>query len=445
MKLPVPAPDWLTLFRQNSGDNIVHLLSYQVGAEPGGRYEHWDHLRHLTPPAGLTSEKWWLAIKMARHAVRTKLPLQDKAGQRFGIANSDSVQRRLFMVARDAAGALRGADNVPSETARETYLMRSLMEEAMTSSQLEGAATTTPVAKDMLRTGRPPRDYGERMIVNNYRTMQQLKQWTDAPLTPKTVFEIHRMLTDETLEKPDAGGRFRTQEEDIVVEDEIGTLLHRPPPASELPQRLQALCDFANQSDKDEPFVHPVVRAILIHFMIGYDHPFVDGNGRTARALFYWSMLRSGFWMTEYLSISSILKQAPSQYTRSYLYTESDDADATYFVSHQLDVLLKAIDGVHGYIARKQESQRQAQALLKPGSRLARLLNHRQRAVLLNALKHPEKHFTIAIHQRTHDIGYATARADLLGLVETRLMQQHKQGKAHVFTAVTNLGKKLGS
>lgn len=313
----------------------------------------------------------------------------------------------------------------------------------MTSAQLEGAATTTQVAKEMLRSGRAPRDYGERMIVNNYRTMQELRRWLDRPLTPDTVFEIHRMLTDGTLDDPGAAGRFRTAQENIVIEDETGCVLHIPPPAAELPARMQALCDFANQRDDDEHFIHPVVRAVVIHFQIGYDHPFVDGNGRTARALFYWSMLRSGFWMTEYFSISSILKQAPAQYSRSYLHTESDDGDVTYFLSHQLDVLLKAIDGVHGYMARKQRVQNEAESLLKPGSRLARLLNHRQRAVLLNALKHPGKHFTIAVHQQTRDIAYDTARSDLLGLVSAKLMQQYKQGKTLLFVARPDLPDKL--
>jgi Fic family protein len=147
--------------------------------------------------------------------------------------------------------------------------------------------------------------------------------------------------------------------------------------------------------------------------------------------------------MAEYLSISRILKKAPAQYVRSYLYTETDTNDTTYFVSHQLDVLLEAIDGVHGYIARKQREQADAAALLKPGSRLARQLNHRQRALLLNALKNPEKPFTIEVHRRTHDTSYQTARADLISLVEAGLMEQHRQGKAFVFTALPDLDKKL--
>ncbi len=442
MKLPVSPPPWFELLQRHAGQ-FQAILSQGMRAEVKGVYEHWDHLRHLTPPEGVDVEQWWLGIKLARQSLRKRLPLQDKSGANFHVCPSDGIQRRLFQVARDAAGALQATDALPSSAMQERYLVRSLMEEAMTSSQLEGAATTTQVAKDMLRSGRAPRDYGERMIVNNFQAMRELKRWLGEPLTPDTVFEIHRMLTDGTLQDPGAAGRFRTAEENIVVEDETGNTLHVPPPASELPQRLQALCDFANQGDEGDYFIHPVVRAIVIHFMIGYDHPFVDGNGRTARALFYWSMLRAGFWMTEYFSISSILKKAPAQYTRAYLFTESDDGDVSYFVAHQLDVLLKAIDGVHAYIARKQRAQAEAETLLKPGSKLARRLNHRQRALLLNALKNPGKAYTIGVHQRTHDIVYDTARSDMVGLVEAKLMHRHKQGKAHVFVATPDLAEKL--
>ncbi|WP_449429491.1 Fic family protein [Rhodanobacter umsongensis] len=442
MKLPVTPPPWTKLFNDHAGD-LGRVISLHLGPEVRGRYEHWDHLRHLTPPDELTVEQWWLGIKLARSSLQRVLPMQDKLRNPFTVVLSDSIQRKLFLVARDAAGALRGQDSAQSDSMRERYLVRSLMEEAMTSSQLEGAATTTQVAKDMLRSGRQPRDYGERMIYNNYVAMRELKEWRQRPLTPDAIFEMHRMLTDGTLQDAECAGRLRRKGEDIVVEDETGNVLHVPPLAKELPARIQTLCDFANQADDDEHFIHPVVRAIIIHFQIGYDHPFVDGNGRTARILFYWSMLRSGFWMAEYLSISRILKKAPAQYMCSYLYTETDANDTTYFVSHQLDVLLEAIDGVHGYIARKQREQTDAAALLKPGGTLARQLNHRQRALLLNALKNPEKPFTIEVHRRTHDTSYQTARADLILLVEAGLMEQHRQGKAFVFTARPDLDKKL--
>lgn len=440
MKLPVAPPSFGELFEKA---DIRAILSRRLGPEVGGKYEHWDQLRYLTPPEGMTPEDWWLGIKMARHALRQEMPLMDKTGLPFSVVLSDSIQRRLFLIGRDAAGALRGQESTQSEVTRDSYLVRSLMEEAMTSSQLEGAATTTQVAKDMLRSGRQPRDYGERMIYNNYVVMRELKNWLQRPLTPSAVFEIHRKLTDGTLDDAGCGGRFRLPSEDIVIEDETGRILHIPPHADELEQRMQALCDFANQSDDGEHFIHPLVRAILIHFQIGYDHPFVDGNGRTARTLFYWCMLRSGFWMAEYLSISSILRRAPAQYMRSYLYTETDEGDTTYFVSHQLDVILEAIDGVHRYILRKQKEQAAATALLKPGSPLAQQINYRQRALLLNALKNPGKRFTIEMHQRSHGTSYQTARADLLALSHGGFLSYNREGKAFVFVAVPDLEKRL--
>src|SRR5664279_51447 len=143
-----------------------------------------------------------------------------------------------------------------------------------------------------------------------------------------------------------------------------GTILHQPPSYRELPDRMGRLCAFANADENARPFVHPVLRAILLHFMIGYDHPFVDGNGRTARAVFYWSMLRSGYWLAEFISISHILRRAPARYMRAYLFTESDGGDTTYFLIHQLATIRKAIASLHEYLARKAKEQRSLERLL---------------------------------------------------------------------------------
>jgi len=95
-----------------------------------------------------------------------------------------------------------------------------------------------------------------------------------------------------------------------------------------------------------------------------YDHPFEDGNGRTARALFYWSMLRHGYRLTEFLSISSLLNRAPGRYGRAFLYTETDGLDAAYFVLNQLRIILRAIDELHAYLARKVREVRETERLL---------------------------------------------------------------------------------
>lgn len=180
-------------------------------------------------PEGLTHEQWWLAIKVARSTAARDLPLRDKSGKAFRIALTDSIASKLHTITREASGSIRGLDSVADDRAKERFLMRSQIEEAMTSSQLEGAGTTTAVAKEMLRSGRAPRDHGERMIHNNYLAMQELRRWRDEPLTPDAVFEIHRLLTADTLDDPAQAGRFRTAEDNIVVEDGEGRVLHTPP------------------------------------------------------------------------------------------------------------------------------------------------------------------------------------------------------------------------
>jgi Fic family protein len=281
---------------------------------------------------------------------------------------------------------------------------------------ITGATTTRRVAKEMIRVGRAPRDRSERMILNNFLTMQRISTLKNEPLTKDLVFEIHRMLTDQALNDPSSAGRFRRVDESIVVGDEYGEVFHQPPPADQLEERLAAMCTFANGSTPRE-FVHPAIRSILLHFWLAYDHPFVDGNGRTARALFYWSMLRHGFWLFEFISISRIILRGPARYGRAFLYTETDQNDLTYFIIYHLDVIRRAVDELHEYIQRKT-SQLQA---LEQQLRGLESLNHRQRALVSHALRHPQQRYTYGSHRRSHNIAYQTARNDLLSLMRLDL------------------------
>jgi Fic family protein len=314
------------------------------------------------------------------------------------------------------------------------------MEEAITSSQLEGAATTREVAKKMLAEGRKPANHGERMIVNNYATMQRILELKANPLTPALVFQIHRAISLDALDIPDGAGRFRRPGEAVDVSDQEGNVFHVPPPAEELPERLQAMCDFANAKTPDL-FVHPVIRGIILHFWLAYDHPFVDGNGRTARALFYWQMLHSGYWLFEFISISHFLRKAPVQYGMAFLHTETDENDLTYFIIHQAEIIRKALKELHDYVARKSSETRECLHALEKHPEL----NHRQQALIGHAIRHPGFIYKIASHQARQGITYATARSDLIKLALANLFEQKKQGRSFIFVAPKNLESRLQS
>jgi Fic family protein len=398
-------------------------------------YHHWDELRYRKPPEGLDLEGWWLALKLMRRASARVLPLKDVAGGGMHFSMPDAVVEALHHVDSLLRGNIVVTEQITDPANRDRYIVSTLMEEAITSSQLEGAATTQRVAKEMLRSGRPPRTRGERMILNNFEAMRFVQEVRARPLTRAIVLRLQEIVTREALDDPSAVGRLRRSDEDVrVVDVETGETVHVPPAAEELDRRLEAMIAFAN-GEPEGPFVHPVVRAILVHFWLAYDHPFVDGNGRTARALFYWCMLHSEYWLCEYISLSKVLRAAPAAYARAYQFVETDEGDATYFLVHQLHAIRTATDELVRFIRRKQKQVRETEALLRDASDL----NHRQIALLSHALRHPDASYTLHSHGMSQNVAYATARADLLGLVASGLLVKRRSGKTFIFHPVQHM------
>ena len=436
MKMPQPPPPIDKIIEHLLYNDLVRMIFFNV---PHSRdYLHWDKIRRKIAPDLLTNEEWWAAVKMKRRAAYLEIPLKDRNGKPFVYFIPDRVQELIHEIDFGAGGVIGMPDQITNPQTRDRYIISSLVQEAITSSQLEGAATTREVAKEMIKTGRTPADRSEQMILNNYNTMQKIIQIKDRPMTPALLFEIHRSVTEKTLDNPDAAGRFRKADEQIRVMSGEGEIFHTPPAAEELSARIDQLCRFAN-SETPEQFIPPVIRAIILHFWLAYDHPFVDGNGRTARALFYWFMLRNNFWLFEFISISNILVKAPAKYARSFLYTETDENDLNYFIIHQMDAIHQAIKALHEYINLKQkEYTATAQQL-----RVLKQFNHRQQALLTHALRHPMQEYTIASHQRSHAVAYATARADLLELVGKNLLTERKRSKSWIFEPVPELNNRL--
>jgi len=439
MKRPESPPPVQRLFAEAHRENrLESLFRDPPGPLVRGKYIHWDKLQHKRPPADLSLREWWLGLKLSRRALYKKVPLTDTSGNPFQYALPDPIPEQLHQIDLGAGGRIGMPDQITNPETRDRYYIASLVEEAITSSQLEGAATTRPVAKEMIRSGRPPRDRSERMILNNFRTMQHLSRCRREPLTRELVLEIHRLVTDQTLEDPSAAGRLRLGDEEAVVGDLYGRVFHKPPPADELEERLERMCEFAN-ARTPKGFLHPALRSIILHFWLSYDHPFVDGNGRTARALFYWSMLHHGYWLCEFISISRIIRKGPAKYGRAFLHTETDDNDLTYFILYHLEVLCRAIDEVRKYVQHKAEELRAIEQRLQGVA----LLNHRQRALISHALRHPGQRYTIASHRVSHNVVYETARTDLRDLERRGLLRAKKVGKRWYFTPVADLEARL--
>lgn len=430
MRMPKPPPDtgaiMRTVIAENGADRLAEILALttRVGSQ---RYLPWDEFRWRATPEDLSPEEWWVATKLVRHGMQRELPLKNTDGRPFTYALPDEVLRGIENADKQMSGRIGVPEPVTHDApTKARYAVNSLIEEAITSSQLEGARTTYRVAKEMIRTGRRPRTKDELMILNNYQAMRRVGELRSERLTPALVCEIHGIVTEGTLDDHRTAGRPQLPGEARVhVEDHEGNILHTPPPAEQLPARMEELCRFAN-GETDIAYVPPVVRAVLLHFMLAYDHPFADGNGRTARILFYWSMLNQDYWLTEFISISRLIKKANIKYARSFLHSEQDEGDLTYFLLCQLGVVQQATKDLHSYLDRKA---REMHVLQRSLSDLTGRFNHRQIALLQSALKQSDARYTVASHAGSHNVSLQTARTDLRGLEGQGLLRCVAQGR----------------
>jgi Fic family protein len=440
LKLPEKSPDLEKVFKQPITQELANKARELV-RKANNEYMYWDDLKYQPMPGGVAPEMVWGLLKISRFIQIKNITLHDSKGLQFGYWLPDCVLREIHFIDQQAGGSILVEDPSVHSEEKRRYMIRSLIDEAISSSQIEGAVTTRVVAKEMLRTGRKPKDHSEQMIYNNYQAMQMIKEHLNDPLSIELIQSIHTSMTENTLDHPSWSGRFRTPDDDeIHVFDSNGqTILHVPPKAADVPALMENLCDYAN-SDREDEFVNPVIKGILLHFWLAYVHPFMDGNGRTARALFYWYMLRHSYWLCEYLSVSTVILGSRAQYYKSFLYSENDDNDATYFIVYHLRAIHKAIEKLNAYIERKQKEKRYAYrfAVKYPS------LNLRQRALLASALEKPHDIYTIEPHANIHGITYQTARTDLLGLKDMGLLEMRREGKKFVFTPVAGLAKKLG-
>jgi Uncharacterized conserved protein len=389
------------------------------------RYLHWEELKHRK--ILFDHIIIWNIMKISRILKANSLKFGNWV---FRYTVIDEFQEKLHILDKSAAGNLLSSLEALQDN-RKKYIISSLMEEAIASSQIEGAATTREIAKRMLQENRKPKNKDEKMIVNNYITMRYILDLKNKAITPDKILEIHRLITKGTLEKPEFEGNFRKNNE-IAVYSHDGTLLHKPVEYTEIPKLIDDLCNFAN--NKEEGFIHPVIKGIIIHFLIGFIHPFNDGNGRTARALFYWYLLKNEYWLFEYMAVSRVINGSKKQYRDAYLYTESDrtfndSGDLTYFIKYNLRCIKKALDEILIYLERKQKEQSQSLRIIEKSGDLTL----RQVEILKQYLKQPEKPITIKEIMTTYSVAYATARSDLLSLEKLGYVEKRKIGKELIF------------
>ena len=169
----------------------------------------------------------------------------------------------------------------------------------------------------------------------------------------------------------------------------------------------------------------------MLHFLIGYIHPFKDGNGRTARALFYWYLSKKGYILIKNISISRAILESRIQYDKAFLKTEYDQNDLNYFITYSIKSLRVAFESLVRYRDKKKADKDQASLI---AYRLIEKGMSKRQADLLGYLySKEESSVSLQQYAKKHDIVRQTARKDLTELVKLDLIIEEKKGKTIVF------------
>lgn len=394
-------------------------------------YLYWDKIKYKAKDC--TPEELWGAIKLHRFIRSTPIQFGKTT---FSFMVTDYIQRALHQFDMHIGGTL-GSNIGIAETDKTKFIISSLIEEAISSSQMEGANTTRKKAKEMIQQEKKPKNKSEQMIMNNYITMKYISQHQKEDISPENILFIHKLISNNTLDDVIDEGRFRDNNDIHVVNYSNSEIVYTPPSKDELNALLNDLCDFFNKDN--ETFIHPIIKGCIIHFMISWIHPFTDGNGRTARTIFYWYMLKKGYWLTEYLSISRIIKDTKSQYENAFLYSEADENDLGYFITYHIKTMEKAYTALKLYISRKQQEVFQAAKFMKIPN-----VNDRMAQILKILHDDSERIFTIKEIEARFHISNFTARTDLKTLVELGFLDMIQVNKKkHNFIKSDNFDKKI--
>ncbi len=418
MRIPRNPPDIDSMM--SDGQMSKDILSEGIrgyAKDFNDRYLHWSEVRNRDT-GDFDPDVVWVRMKLVRGDCGSELVLGG-THYRYFITGRVSEMLRKFD-ARAKQGFFQGSDDQYGGAYRSAS---PLMEESIASSQAEGAVTTTKKAMEMLRQNIRPKDRSERMIVNNYRAMLYIKDHTEQPLTSQLIREIHSIVTEGTLDE-----RFRgvfRDNDDVVVQDSLtGEVFHQPIPKEEIECSVEQLCGFINGDDP----LHPVIKGMILHYVIAYIHPFEDGNGRVARSLFYWHMMKSGYGIMEYLALSRYIRDHKGKYEESYIFGETDGNDMTYFMLYNLKALEDSMDTFESYLERRTEEERAVKARLSGHG-----LNDRQIGIIAGLMNGEDISVRSVMNQ--YGVSLNTARADIAGLIDAEfIIETGRQVNSRIYS-----------
>ena len=366
-------------------------------------------------PVSLPISKVWPELQKARKDKSESLPLLSIDGKPFWWVLTESISSQA-----DEVISLARREIVFDRPEYEEAFREAVLDEAVYSSVIEGAFTTKKEAREFIHEGRSPKNKSEQMVKNNYEALTYVLEHIDESITEQTIFDIYALVTKDTLEADVPTNAYRS--ESVFVQSSRGEIVHTAPEAEKVSGMMASLLEFITNNE-----LSPLIKACIAHFYFVYVHPFIDGNGRAARALSFMMLLQAGYDFFRYFSISGVIAEERAKYYKAIKDVEDDDFDMTYFIDYYTGMLARAVKAMEERLVDKVVMEQTLDKLKAAG------MNSRVIEGAKWILTSPNQSITIKAWQKKFGVVLETARQDLFKLEDAGIVHRKLVKRQYVF------------
>lgn len=270
----------------------------------------------------------------------------------------------------------------------EEMQKKALILESHHSTHIEGTALSLKQAEIILEGKKVQgvnRD-DEKELLNYKKAMDFISKYLgqDDPIIEGIIRELHKITVKGVRgEKADPGTYRKIQ--NYTANSKTGAIVYTPPPPLEVPHLMRDFVSWLNSAED----LSPILIAGIAQFQFVHIHPFVDGNGRTARLLSTLILYRTGYDFKRLFSISEFYDRDRPHYYQAIQSVRQNNMDMTSWLEY-------FIDGLH---SQMKEIQVKGKDLVKQDNKFQRLkktgLNSRQE----KAIKYLIKHNSISVNE----------------------------------------------
>jgi len=291
---------------------------------------------------------------------------------------------------------------------------KALILESHHSTHIEGTALSLEQAKSILEGGKVKgvNHDDERELLNYKKAMDFISNYLgkDDPISEGIIREVHKILVKGVRGENADPGNYRNIQ-NYVINSHTKEVIYTPPGALDVPHLMRAFEEWINKAED----LSPILVAGIAQFQFVHIHPFIDGNGRTARLLSTLILYKTGYDFKRLFTISEYYDKDRPAYYQSIQAVRNNNMDMTGWLEY-------FIDGLRSQMA---EIQTKGEQLIKQDGQLQKIkkigLNKRQE----KAIKHLIIKGTLSVngYQTVVSCIRRTAQRDLEDLVEKKVIK----------------------